>query len=62
MTNNIEKPLGLPAGSIRAILAILGLIAMILFEFFGIVMTGAMSTIIISLIMTFVGGHVPIKK
>jgi uncharacterized membrane protein len=44
------------------ILAILGLIAMILFEFFGIVMTGAMSTVIISLVMTFVGGHVPIKK
>lgn len=57
-----DNPLGLPQGSIRAILAILGLIAMIVFEFYGIVMSGGMSTVIIAVIMTFVGGHIPIKK
>lgn len=62
MTDNTDKPLGLPSGSVRAVLAILGLIAMIVFEYSDIEMSGAISTVIISLIMTFVGGHVPIKK
>lgn len=62
MVDNTNNPLGLPQGSIRAILAVLGLIAMIVFEYSGIEMSGSMSTVIVSLIMTFVGGHVPIKK
>ena len=64
-TNVIEKkdtPLGLPVGSIRAILAIAGLIGMLGFEFYGKQMSGELVTVIIALVMTFVGAHVPIIK
>ena len=64
-TNVIEKkdtPLGLPTGSIRAILAILGLLSMVVFEFYGKPMSGEMTTVIVALVMTFVGAHVPIIK
>lgn len=64
-TDIVEKkdtPLGLPTGSIRAILAILGLIAMGVFEFYGKPMSGEMTTVIVALVMTFVGAHVPIIK
>lgn len=64
-TNVVEKkdtPLGLPTGSIRAILAILGLLSMIVFEFYSKPMSGEMITVIVALVMTFVGAHVPIIK
>ena len=64
-TNIKEKadtPLGLPVGSIRAILAIAGLVGMLAFEFYGKQMSGEMTTVIVALVMTFVGAHVPIIR
>lgn len=64
-TNVVEKkdtPLGLPTGSIRALLAMFGLIGMIVFEFYGKPMSGELTTVVVALVMTFVGAHVPIIK
>ena len=54
--------MGLPVGSIRAILAIAGLVGMLAFEFYGKQMSGEMTTVIVALVMTFVGAHVPIIR
>ncbi len=57
-----ENPLWLPEGSIRAILAIIALVGVVICVSMGMEVPEYLKTIVGMIIAFFFGGHTPIKK
>lgn len=57
-----ENPLWLPEGSIRAILAIIALIGVVICVATGVEVPEYLKTIVGMIIAFFFGGHTPVRK